>query len=71
MRMIQKGLTSLHSFSVTNAVKNRLGDKALVKFCWFKGVAQLPPRSEWPPHWMAGCPGPGKAPIVFVFWWNT
>ena len=25
---IQKGFTNLHSFSVTNAVKNRLGDKA-------------------------------------------
>ena len=34
----QKGLKYQYTFSVTNAVKNRLGDKALLQFCWFKRV---------------------------------
>lgn len=54
---------TLHSFSVTNAVKNRLGDKAWLKFCWFKGV---PPRSEWAPHWLGRLPGPIKAQTIFL-----
>ena len=57
---IQKGLANLHSFSVTNAVKNRLGDKAWLNFvgskeCHSCHLEVSGHHTGWP-----AAPGPSK-----------